>query len=79
MTDALIQIALALFGLGSIYMSQVMKSPRALKWSPVVGLCGQPFWFAFAWQVGGWGVFILVCAYTFVYARGVHSQWARSA
>jgi hypothetical protein len=64
-----IQLALATFGLSSLWMAMGRSAP-ARRWAPVVGLIGQPFWFAFAWQTGGWGLLALTCAYTAVYARG---------
>jgi hypothetical protein len=71
------QVFIALFGLSALWMA-MGKSERQRKWAPVLGLAGQPFWAAFAWQTGGWGLGILVSAYTVVYARGVWVQWGAS-
>lgn len=68
------QIGIAVFGLTSLWMA-MGTNPRARRWAPVVGLCGQPFWAAFAWQTQGWGLGLLVVAYTVVYARGAVVQW----
>lgn len=69
------QLFIALFGLSSLWMA-MGHSPQQRRWAPVVGLCGQPFWAAFAWQTEGWGLGILVAAYTAVYVRGAWVQFA---
>jgi hypothetical protein len=63
------QLALAAFGLSSLWMA-MGNNVTARRWAPVVGLIGQPFWFAFAWQTEGWALLALTCAYTAVYVRG---------
>jgi len=68
------QIFIALFGLGAIWMA-LDPDKRLHKWAPLVGLAGQPFWAAFAWETQGWGLAALVVAYTAVYARGAWVQW----
>lgn len=68
------QLFIAIFGLSSLWMA-MGNNATARKWAPLVGLAGQPFWAAFAWQTGGWGLGLLVTAYTFVYARGAWMQW----
>lgn len=37
----------------------------------------QFFLAAFAWQSGGWGLGLLVAAYTLVYIKGIQMQWGR--
>ena len=68
------QIFIALFGLGAIWMA-MGTDERLHKWAPIVGLAGQPFWAAFAWETRGWGLGALVVAYTAVYLRGAWVQW----
>lgn len=70
----MIQLALAFFGLTALWLA-MGKSVDGRRWAPVVGLCGQPFWFAFALDAGGWGIVVLTAAYTAVYARGAWLQW----
>jgi hypothetical protein len=69
------QLFIALFGLTAVWMAMVSRNPRAHKWAPIVGLAGQPFWLAFAWQTQGWGLGLLVLAYTAVYVRGAWVKW----
>ena len=68
------QLFMAAFGLSSIYMA-MGNSPKLRKWAPIVGLAGQPFWAFFAWQTQGWGLAVLVLAYSAVYVRGIVVQW----
>ncbi|MCT6719469.1 hypothetical protein [Acidovorax sp. K2F] len=72
----MIQLALAFFGLTALYMA-TGHNPRARRWAPVVGLCGQPFWLVFAVQSSAWGLLALSLAYSAVYARGAWVQWRR--
>lgn len=72
----MIQFALAVFGLSALWMA-TGRSAGARRWAPIVGLIGQPWWFAFAWQADAWGLLALTGAYTVVYARGAMLQWRR--
>ena len=74
----MIQIALAFFGLSALWMA-TGRNERARRWAPVVGLCGQPFWIAFALQSSAWGLLALSLAYSAVYARGAWVQWRAHA
>jgi hypothetical protein len=69
-----IQLALAFFGLTALYMA-TGKNLRARRWAPIVGLCGQPFWIAFAIGSSAWGLLALSIAYSAVYIRGAWVQW----
>jgi hypothetical protein len=69
-----LQFVLAAFGLAALWMA-TGHSQRARRWAPIVGLCGQPAWLAFAWQSQAWGLLVLSLAYTAVYARAAWVQW----
>jgi hypothetical protein len=71
---ALVQAGLAAFGLAALWMS-TGQDAAARRWAPIVGLCGQPFWVAFALSVNGWALLPLSLAYTVVYIRGIWVQW----
>lgn len=73
----MIQLFITIFGLTSIWLSMGNWEPGR-RWAPIVGLAGQPFWFAHALQIGGWGIFALTCAYTIVFLRGAWVQWGMS-
>ena len=68
------QIVLAALGLAALWMA-TGRSERARRWSPIVGLLGQPAWLWFAYSVQAWGLFVLSLAYTAVYLRGAWVQW----
>lgn len=71
---AVIQFALAFFGLTALYMA-TGHNTRARRWAPIVGLCGQPFWLLFSAQTQAWGLFTLSLVYSGVYVRGIWLQW----
>jgi hypothetical protein len=68
------QFALAFFGLTALYMATGTNA-SARRWAPIVGLCGQPAWLYFAYEVSAWGLMLLSLAYTLVYIRGAWIQW----
>lgn len=68
------QIALAVFGLAALWMA-TGRNETARRWAPAVGLCGQPFWIAFAVSAEAWGLLVLSLAYTAVYVRAAWVQW----
>ena len=73
----MIQLALAIFGLSALYMA-TGHNPRARRWAPIVGLCGQPFWVVFSINASAWGLLILSLAYSVIYVRGIWLQWRKS-
>lgn len=74
----MIQLALAFFGLAALWMATCTESQTAHRWAPIVGLCGQPFWLAFAISAQAWGLILLAIAYTAFYLRGAWLQWRPS-
>lgn len=72
----MIQLALAVFGLTAMFMA-MGNNPRARRWAPIVGICGQPFWMIFAVSTSAWGLLALSAAYTAVYIRGIWLQWRK--
>lgn len=68
------QLFIALFGLTSMWMALGNSAPLR-KWAPVLGLLGQPFWFAATVPTQQWGMVALCVAYTLVYLNGVRVQW----
>lgn len=73
-----VQLALAIFGLTSAYLAIASTAPWARRWSPVVGLMGQPAWLFFALSLPleiGWPLIVTATAFTGVYVRGCWVQW----
>lgn len=73
----MIQLALAIFGLTALFMA-TGHDPRARRWAPIVGLCGQPAWVIFSIDAGAWGLLALSIAYSAVYVRGIWLQWRKA-
>lgn len=63
------QIAISVFGVSAIWLSQDTK-PLLRRIAPVLGLAGQPFWLYSSWTADQWGIFLLSIAYTVAWARG---------
>jgi hypothetical protein len=66
------QALLAFFGLCALWLAY--GSERQRKWSPLVGLCGQPWWF-FSLEPGQTGMMVVTLAYTGVFARQAYINW----
>ena len=75
MSDVLVQLALVIFGVTAVFLSQ-SKNPQARKWACIVGICGQPFWYIAA--QGQPGMLVVVTLYTLVWAQGVWNNWLSS-
>lgn len=70
------QIALIVFGVGAVYLSQ-SKDSEQRRWAPIVGLLGQPFWFIAAWPQPG--MLLVVCLYTYCWAQGLYTHWLKES
>lgn len=70
------QIAIAIFGISAVWLSQEQSAERR-KWAPVMGLLGQPFWLQQTASTHQWGMFVLCLVYTLVWARGFYNQWLK--
>lgn len=63
------QLLLAVFGLAALWMAY-SPNMHLRRYSPVVGLLGQPAWMWFAIESSAWGLAVLCAAYTAVYLHG---------
>lgn len=70
----LAQIGIALCGVSAVWLSQ---DPRLAwrRWSPVLGLLGQPFWFVETISSGQWPITALCALYTWSWWRGFRVLW----
>jgi hypothetical protein len=68
-TDTIIQVALAVLGLTSLYLA-TGRWPVGRYLAPFIGLLGQPFWVWFSIRQDAWGLLVISVAYTFVYLHG---------
>jgi hypothetical protein len=72
------QIAIALFGVTAIFMSQ-SPSAEIRRYACVFGIIGQPFWFYSAYQAQQWGIFALCFLYSWAWGKGFVTHWLRRA
>jgi hypothetical protein len=68
------QIGIALTGCVAIYLSQDQRESWR-RWSSVLGMLGQPFWFYATWKAEQWGIFALTFIYTYSWGRGLWAYW----
>lgn len=68
------QIFIAIFGVSAVWLSQSANETQR-KWSPVLGLLGQPFWFWTTYTHGQYGMFALCFLYAACYLRGYRQFW----
>ena len=76
MIDAIVQIAIVLFGGSAIWL--VGRKEKWSKWGYIMGLCSQPFWFYTTLKNKQIGAFILSIWYTYCWIQGVHNYWRKS-
>ena len=67
-------IFLAIVGVSAVWFSQ-SSNPRAARWSPVLGLLGQPAWFYTSYATENWGIFMLSFFYTAAWGKGLYKHW----
>lgn len=67
--DTVSQIAIALFGLSSIFLIA-----KKNKWGFVLALIAQPFWFITTYIHEQWGIFALSFVYSGTWLYGFY-QW----
>lgn len=70
----LAQIAIAVFGVTAVWLSQDPRIERQ-KYACIFGLAGQPAWFYAAWAAEQWGIFALCFLYSFSWLRGFRQHW----
>lgn len=74
MIDFIAQLCIGLFGVTAVFLSQ-HPAPVIRRWSAVVGLIAQPFWFYTAFVHGQWGIFFLAFLYTYSWSTGIWHNW----
>lgn len=72
----MVQVCLTFFGVVSLVMMHT-DSARLRKWSPVIGLTGQPFWLYFALTTSplAYGVVVTSVLFTGGFIYGIYKQW----
>lgn len=69
------QVFILMFGLTATYLSFVRTEAWAKTIAPVIGLAGQPFWMYATYSSGKYGMFVVCCIYTCIYALGCKNSW----
>ncbi len=71
------QVAIALFGVAAIWLTQDARADRR-RFACIVGLIAQPFWFHATIAAQQWGMVAVCVLYTLAWARGFWTQWVRA-
>lgn len=70
----LTQLIIALTGMVAIWITQ-QPNAKLLKYAPLLGLLGQPFWFYATYSAEQWGMFVLCFGYTYSWFIGFKRHW----
>lgn len=69
------QFGLAFFGIAALSLAYLPEWPVS-KWSPFIGLLGQPFWLYSGAKAKMWGVFAMSLVYSLVYTvKSIDIMW----
>jgi hypothetical protein len=70
------QIAIALFGVSAVWLSQDSLEERR-RYACILGLLGQPFWFYATYTTQQWGMFALCFLYSWAWFKGFQIHWLK--
>ena len=70
----MLQLVILISGVTAIALTQA-RSPKKRKYASIVGLAGQPAWLYITYSGEQYGMFLLCCVYTVVWAWGVYMNW----
>lgn len=70
------QIGIIVAGVSSTWLSQ-HKVLKWRRWSSVIGLAAQPFWFYASWKAQQWGIFFAAFLYTYAWGTGIYNNWIK--
>lgn len=73
--DYLCQGIITCTGMGSLYYMASQEASKRLL-GGLIGLFGEPFWFATAWINSQYGVMVLVFVYGVAWSRVVYKNYA---
>ena len=71
----LIDVIIPVTSLLAIAMAVHCDDFKTRRWSPIIGMIGQPFWIYESFMAGTWGIFVLSVIYLFVWASGIKKYW----
>lgn len=68
-------LGILLFGCSAVLLLGIPDSwekwRQWKKWAPLLGLCGQPFWYWATWNDPRWGIRFVTVAFTLSWLNGV--------
>ncbi len=70
-----IDVITAVTALLGISIALYSDSPKTKKWSPVVGLVGQPFWVYESFMTHSWGILFVSVTYFIIWGGGIIKYW----
>lgn len=68
------QLAIAICGIASVWMSQ-SKDDSVRRWACIFGIAAQPFWMYATFTASQWGIFMLSFVYLAGWLRGAWNYW----
>lgn len=71
------QIIIAVTGVLAIWLSQDLRYD-VRKWSPVVAIIGQPFWFIAMYSAEQYIILVLCGFYTASWLKGLYNYWGKT-
>lgn len=71
-----VQIAILVLGVGAVFLANDPREPWR-RWSSVVGLASQPFWFVATIKAHQWGIVLAAALYTVMWGRGFYYTWMK--
>lgn len=72
--DGLSQVAITLFSISALLLAY-HPDFEVRKWSPVLGILGQPFWMYVAVKRKLWGVILSNCCFIASFLYGIYILW----
>lgn len=71
----IVQALIALTGLTAIALTQLPIPAHYVRFAPIVGLIGQPFWLISTYTNNQMGIFTVCCCYVVLWCIGIYRQW----
>jgi hypothetical protein len=73
-TELILQIGISILS-GNAILWAYSDDVRLTRYAPIVGMLGQPFWFASAYMHGQWAIALLSVLYAVAWGAGIKRHW----
>ena len=77
MTMVVANVLMVVFSVAAIFLTNLPDAAKIKKFSSIMGLLAQPFWFYVAYHSQQIGIFILTIIYTGCWFMGFWNTWIR--